>query len=72
MPCRRTCRVTTWPSGADSAEPDSTPIIEMVPPGRMARSDCGSVFSPPSSTMWSKPRPEVISREAFDHSGVAV
>ena len=48
-PCRRTWRVMIDPSDAAIAPPERMPIIATVPPGRTQRSDCGSVFSPPSS-----------------------
>ncbi len=46
IPCRRTCRVTMGPSLSARSLPESTPISEIVPPLRTARSDWPSVCSP--------------------------
>ena len=39
--------------------------MEIVPPGRIALNDCGSVSGPPTSTMWSIPSPPENSRPVF-------
>ena len=41
---------------------DSTPIIAMRPPKRVATSDCANVCAPPTSTTRSTPRPPVRAR----------
>ena len=60
-----------WRAAAmGSPGPESTPTWAIVPPMRMARSDRGSVPTPPTSTTRSTPSPPVCSSAQRSHSGV--